>query len=383
MDMEKLAAEAAVAAVKELTTSGVKAGVAVGGKLWAWIRGKAPEADAATIAAVEAAPEKAVGIRQGHRRAQGPARRQSATPGRTRGAAERGRRTRGGLQTATAQGDGNTRPRSPATTTRRRSSDEDRPGTERATAAASLWRPPPGLVPGYTRREAKGMQQTAHADGHGNVIVQIVGEGNAVTVGGATALRLASYEAYAAAPADPSKAGEPGWTASGRRETRILYPLQPGRACRCRAARSCSRGCRAWLAGPWPVSVQALIGGGGRGKTRLAVEAGGLGAGAGLDRRLRPARRPRRVPEHRLPDDVGGALPRRRRLCRGQGRRDRRLAAQPRGPCGRSSRSDRPCACCCSSGPAARASAWWRDALRPVRARGRGRRRRCSRAVRR
>ena len=29
---------------------------------------------------------------------------------------------------------------------------------------------------------------------------------------------------------------------------------------------------RAWLAGPSPVSVQALIGGGGRGKTRLAVE---------------------------------------------------------------------------------------------------------------
>jgi hypothetical protein len=59
MDMEKLAAEAAVAAVKELAVSGVKAGLAGGGRLWGWIRGKAGGADAAVLDAVAKAPEKA------------------------------------------------------------------------------------------------------------------------------------------------------------------------------------------------------------------------------------------------------------------------------------------------------------------------------------
>jgi hypothetical protein len=59
MDMEKLAAVAAVAVAKELTTAAVKAGAAGAGQLWSWIRGKAPAADAATIAAIEAQPEKA------------------------------------------------------------------------------------------------------------------------------------------------------------------------------------------------------------------------------------------------------------------------------------------------------------------------------------
>jgi hypothetical protein len=59
MDMEKLAAEAAVAAAKELTTTTIKAGAAGAGQLWAWIRGNAPAEDAATIASIEAQPEKA------------------------------------------------------------------------------------------------------------------------------------------------------------------------------------------------------------------------------------------------------------------------------------------------------------------------------------
>lgn len=59
MDMEKLAAEAAVAAAKELTTTAIKAGAAGAGQLWSWIRGKAPAAEAPTIAAIEAQPAKA------------------------------------------------------------------------------------------------------------------------------------------------------------------------------------------------------------------------------------------------------------------------------------------------------------------------------------
>ena len=67
--------------------------------------------------------------------------------------------------------------------------------------------------------------QTAHTGGYGNVVVQIVGERNAVTVGGATALRLREYQGadFATAPVVPGRAGQPGWTATGRRETRILY----------------------------------------------------------------------------------------------------------------------------------------------------------------
>lgn len=59
MDMEKLAAEAAVAAAKELTTTAIKAGAAGAGQLWAWIRGQASAEDAATIDAIEAQPAKA------------------------------------------------------------------------------------------------------------------------------------------------------------------------------------------------------------------------------------------------------------------------------------------------------------------------------------
>ncbi|MFO1210084.1 MAG: hypothetical protein U1E40_12820 [Amaricoccus sp.] len=59
MDMEKLAAEAAVAAVKELVQAGVTGGVAGVGKLWGWIRGKAPEGDAETVRKVEGDPGKA------------------------------------------------------------------------------------------------------------------------------------------------------------------------------------------------------------------------------------------------------------------------------------------------------------------------------------
>lgn len=58
METEKLVAEFALAAVKELGKSAAVGGLAAGGKLWAWIKGKAPGADTTAIAAVEAAPDK-------------------------------------------------------------------------------------------------------------------------------------------------------------------------------------------------------------------------------------------------------------------------------------------------------------------------------------
>ena len=58
MDMEKLAAEAAVAAVKEIVKTGVSGGAAAGGKLWAWVKSKAGKSETATVEKIEAAPDK-------------------------------------------------------------------------------------------------------------------------------------------------------------------------------------------------------------------------------------------------------------------------------------------------------------------------------------
>ncbi len=115
--------------------------------------------------------------------------------------------------------------------------------------------------------------QTASPHGSGNIVVQIVGERNAVTIAGATALRLREYlgDAFVSAPANAERAGEPGYTATGRRETRILAPTN--RASLPLQGRADLLGrLRDWLATPDALSVHALIGGGGRGKTRLAVE---------------------------------------------------------------------------------------------------------------
>ncbi len=117
------------------------------------------------------------------------------------------------------------------------------------------------------------ISQNASPQGSGNIVVQIVGERNAVTIGGATALRLREYlgKTFASAPPDAARAGEPGYTATGRRETSILAPTN--RASLPLQGRADLLGrLRDWLAAPDPLSVHALIGGGGRGKTRLAVE---------------------------------------------------------------------------------------------------------------
>ncbi len=116
-------------------------------------------------------------------------------------------------------------------------------------------------------------QQTASPSGSGNVLVQIVGEHNVVTLAGAAALHLRSYESavFSTAPVEGTLAGEPGYTKTGRRETRILYPYN--RTSLPLQGRTDLLGrLRNWLDAPAAVSIQALIGGGGRGKTRLAVE---------------------------------------------------------------------------------------------------------------
>jgi hypothetical protein len=100
-----------------------------------------------------------------------------------------------------------------------------------------------------------------------------VGDGNAVSVAGAVALRLTRYgqAVYATAPRQEEKAGEPGFTPSGRSVLRVLSPHNheslPFQGREEPLARL-----KAWLAAPGGVSVQAVVGGGGRGKTRLAAE---------------------------------------------------------------------------------------------------------------
>ena len=71
-----------------------------------------------------------------------------------------------------------------------------------------------------------GGHQNASVAGHGNVVVQIVGSDNAVSIAGATAPRLRAYlePAFAEASTDRARAGSPGYTATGRRETRLLSP---------------------------------------------------------------------------------------------------------------------------------------------------------------
>lgn len=115
------------------------------------------------------------------------------------------------------------------------------------------------------------MQQTANVHGQENVVVQIVGDANAVTIAGATALRLVSYADFAEAPADPARAGKAGYTATGRRETRILYPYNRA-SLPFQGREELLARLKAWLVADGAVSVQALVGRGGSGKTRFAVE---------------------------------------------------------------------------------------------------------------
>src|SRR3954471_5448207 len=118
-------------------------------------------------------------------------------------------------------------------------------------------------------------QASQHANIHGstNTVVQIIGSSNAVTIAGATtALRLREFlgPSFTEAKADPQRANTPGYTATGRRETRLLSPYNTTSLPLQGRTEELPR-LQAWLAEAATVSVQVLLGGGGRGKTRLAV----------------------------------------------------------------------------------------------------------------
>nr|WP_315204098.1 tetratricopeptide repeat protein [uncultured Albidiferax sp.] len=94
--------------------------------------------------------------------------------------------------------------------------------------------------------------QTAQPTGHGNTIVQIVGNGNAVVLGHPH-LCLTRFEAQ-------------------RHIAHPLNALSPyARSTRLQGREMELASLRAFLASPQPISVRVLVGGGGSGKTRLAL----------------------------------------------------------------------------------------------------------------
>lgn len=115
--------------------------------------------------------------------------------------------------------------------------------------------------------------QEASISGAGNVVVQVLGDGNVVSIGGAVGLRLTSFRgaSYSKAPKNVHREGEPGYTPTGRRETKVLSPYNRDTIPLAGRGRMLAD-LRAWLAGSQQVSVQVILGGGGRGKTRLATE---------------------------------------------------------------------------------------------------------------
>lgn len=94
-----------------------------------------------------------------------------------------------------------------------------------------------------------------------------------MTIAGAVGLPLMSYRAaiFSEAEADPDKSGDPGFTTTGRRETRVLSAYNRS-SLPFQGRNQVFDDLQSWLLGSESVSGQVLLGGGGRGKTRLAVE---------------------------------------------------------------------------------------------------------------
>lgn len=114
-------------------------------------------------------------------------------------------------------------------------------------------------------------KQHADVHGSGNFVVQVVGENIDLTIGGTAALRLCEYAAFAAAPADPRSTQKAGYTTTGRGEVRLLSPYNLTSLPLQGRLDLLSR-LNDWLAAPEAISVQVILGAGGRGKTRLAAE---------------------------------------------------------------------------------------------------------------
>ncbi|SDP83330.1 Tetratricopeptide repeat-containing protein [Rhodoferax sp. OV413] len=97
------------------------------------------------------------------------------------------------------------------------------------------------------------MQQTADVTGDGNTVVQIAGDHNTVVLG-RVFLTLTRFD-------------------NQRRTSHLLNALSPySRSTRLRGRDDELASLRAFLSSPKPISVRVVVGGGGSGKTRLALE---------------------------------------------------------------------------------------------------------------
>ena len=128
-----------------------------------------------------------------------------------------------------------------------------------------------------------GASQQADVFGSGNIVVQIVGDGNTANFEpGKPSLWLTAYNSPLFAEVEavaPSRSPRPGYTATGLEEAGLLRPYTRSFALRGRDA-PLSELC-AWLTDGRPVSVMVVVGAGGRGKTRLALELCAEAAGGG------------------------------------------------------------------------------------------------------
>jgi hypothetical protein len=115
-------------------------------------------------------------------------------------------------------------------------------------------------------------RQLASVQGHGNVVVQLVGDGNAINwQPDKPSLWLATYDSSLLSEIrikSPQDGLHPGYTATGCEELGILSPFT--RSLTLLGRDGDLHALAAWLEGPDPISVQVVVGGGGRGKTRLA-----------------------------------------------------------------------------------------------------------------
>jgi hypothetical protein len=112
--------------------------------------------------------------------------------------------------------------------------------------------------------------QRSEVEGHGNIVVQVTGDGNVLNLRrDLPALWLDTF-ASPSFEVTEGVASDPGFTSTGKLETDLLTPYT--RALTLVGRRPFLDRLHAWLDDPMAISVTAVIGGGGRGKTRVALE---------------------------------------------------------------------------------------------------------------
>ncbi len=122
--------------------------------------------------------------------------------------------------------------------------------------------------------------QRASVQGDGNQIIQIVGNNNYIALSGAGALCLSEDGNDDGPKQTPTKRGMAGFTPTGYRETKILWAINR-KSLSFRGRQAEVSALWDWLTAESEVSAHIVMGAGGRGKTRLAVELAATARAAG------------------------------------------------------------------------------------------------------